>query len=116
MMTEMQLARIHLQNSHFTPSTHFLCGTSSTLSATSLPPPPLFDLVSSDMKLILPFLPENKGWKICHEIRRYSTKGNYNLEKMFMYIEHFKDVLLVWQSSAPSPPHLGNLCSVTLLS
>ena len=46
-------------------------------------------------------------------------KGNYTLEKTFMYIEHFKYVLLAWQSSAPSLeplPHLGNLCSVTFLS
>lgn len=56
---------------------------------------------------------------MCHEILGYSMKSNYTLEKMFMYTERFKYVLLAWQSSVPSLeplPHLGNLCSVTLLS
>lgn len=49
---------------------------------------------------------------------RIEIKGSYTLEKMFMYIESFKYVLLAWQSSVPSLEHvhhLGNLCSVTLL-
>lgn len=45
-------------------------------------------------------------------------KGNYTLEKMFLYTEHFKYIVLAWQRSGPSLeplPHLGNLCSVSLL-